>query len=84
MSKLRDYRDAERALDENLQRLEDLKNNPEMVRELEFEKRLMTLLKRYSKRTEDLLAFVKPTLGASLQAHENRRPYGKASSKKTE
>jgi len=83
MSKLRDYRDAERALDKNLQRLEDLKNNPELIKELEFEKRLMTLLKRYSKRTEDLLAFVKPALGASLQAQENRRPYGKASSKKT-
>jgi len=81
MSKLSDYRDAERALDKNLQRLESLKNNPELIKELEFEKRLMTLLKRYSKNTEDLLAFVKPVLGASLQAQEQRRPYAKTTSK---
>lgn len=82
MSKLKEYRDAERALNENLQHLEDLKNNTQLIKELEFEKRLMTLLKRYSKKTEDLLDFIRPVLVTGLKTQEQRPSYRRDARKK--
>lgn len=83
MSKLKEYRDTQQALTENLQRLEALKNNADLVNELEFEKKLMALLKRYSKKTEDLLAFIGPGLMGGLLAKEQRSVYGETARKKT-
>lgn len=82
MSKLEEYRDAERALYENLQRLENLKNNTQLIKELEFEKRLMMLLKRYSKKTEDLLDFIRPVLVTGLETQEQRPSHRRDARKK--
>lgn len=60
MSKLKEYREMENALQWHLERLEVLKNSAELVKELEFEKNLITLLDRYSKKMEDLIAFARP------------------------
>lgn len=83
MSKLKEYRDTQQALTENLQRFEALKNNADLIKELEFEKKLMTLLKRYSKKTEDLLVFIGPGLMGGMQAQEQRSVYGGTTRKKT-
>lgn len=40
------------------EKLEALKRNTELIEELEFEEKLMTLLKRYSKTVEDLKIFM--------------------------
>jgi hypothetical protein len=75
MSKLKEYRDVERALTENLQNLERLKNDAALIKELEFEKKLTMLLNRYSKRMEDLLAFISPGTVSGLKVQEQTPSY---------
>jgi hypothetical protein len=59
ISKLKEYHRVQSTLCQQLEKLETLKNNTELIRELEFEKKLMTLLKRHSKTLEDLLVFIR-------------------------
>ena len=83
MSLLKEFRDTENALNQQLKRMEKLKKNTALIKDLEFEQKLEALMKRYSKKMEDLLAFLQPTSPlAGNRAQERRAPYG-ATSKKT-
>lgn len=65
ISKLREYHEVQSTLNENLEKLDALKNDAELIKELEFEKKLMALLKRHSKTLEDLLGFIRNTGSAN-------------------
>jgi hypothetical protein len=83
MSLLKEFRDTENALSQQLKRMEKLKKNEALIKDLEFEKKLEALLKRYSKKMEDLLAFLQPPPPlAGTQVREQGAPYG-TNSKKT-
>lgn len=76
MSLLKEFRDTENALNTQLKRMETLKKDASLIKDLEFEKKLQTLMKRYSKKMEDLLAFLQPTLPMSgTHAQEKRATY---------
>ena len=82
MSLLKEFRDTENALHQQLKRMEKLKKNEALIKDLEFEKKLEALLKRYSKKMEDLLAFLQPIPPVTVtQAREQRAPYGTTSKK---
>jgi hypothetical protein len=59
MSRLKEFHDLEDALKIQLAQLEILRNEDELVAELEFEKKLITLMKRHGKQTDDVIAILK-------------------------
>ena len=63
MSKLSEYRDLEKKLNALMERLECLKGNSQLSKEMEFEKRLFSLMNRYSLKKEDLLSFLNSPFG---------------------
>lgn len=76
MSLLKEFRDTQNALNTQLKRMEMLKKNATLIKDLEFEKKLEALMKRYSKKMEDLWAFLQPTPPMSgTHAQENRATY---------
>lgn len=60
MSKLAEFRAAERALAEQLAHLESLKNDAGLKKEIEFEEELKRLLNQYGKSLRDVIAILDP------------------------
>jgi hypothetical protein len=63
LSKLAEFRAAERALQEQLAQLESLKNDASLKKEIEFEEKLQGLMKTYGKGLRDIIAILDPNPG---------------------
>ncbi|WP_407309232.1 histone-like nucleoid-structuring protein, MvaT/MvaU family [Pseudomonas sp. nanlin1] len=74
MSRLAEYRAAEKALKEQLAQLESMKNDSGLKKEIEFEEKLLDLMKSYSKGLRDVVAILDP-------AAYSRRPAAPAAPK---
>ena len=70
MSRLAEFRAAEKALQEQLAQLETLKNDVGLKKEIEFEEKLLDLMKHYDKGLREIIAILEPG-----------KPVGKPSSK---
>lgn len=76
MSRLKQFHDLEDALKIQIAQLEILKKEDELIAELEFEKKLTTLMKRYGKCSDDVIAILKWHLSsASVTVHESKADY---------
>ena len=60
LSRLAEFRAAEKALKEQIAQLEALKNNAGLKREIEFEQKLKDLMKFYGKNLRDIIAILDP------------------------
>jgi len=60
MSKLAEFRAAEKALAEQLAYLESLKNDGALKKEIEFEEKLRGLMSQYGKSLREVLAILNP------------------------
>lgn len=60
MSKLVEFRAAERALQEQLAQLEALKNDAGLKKEIEFESKLKALMESYDKGLKEIIAILDP------------------------
>ena len=60
MSKLLEFRKAEQALREQLARLESLKHDQELKREMEFEDKLKALLQEYGYKLQNIVDILDP------------------------
>ncbi|MFB4394200.1 MULTISPECIES: histone-like nucleoid-structuring protein, MvaT/MvaU family [unclassified Pseudomonas] len=60
MSRLAEFRAAEKALQEQLAQLEALKKDAGLKREIEFERKLLDLMKHYDKGLRDVIALLDP------------------------
>lgn len=60
MSKLLEFRKAEQALREQLARLESLKHDQELKREMEFEDKLKALLQEYDYKLQKIVDILDP------------------------
>ncbi|MCH4876260.1 transcriptional regulator [Pseudomonas sp. TMW22090] len=60
MSRLAEFRAAEKALQEQLKQLETLKNDAGLKKEMEFEEKLQGLMKTYGKSLRDVIAILDP------------------------
>lgn len=61
MSRLAEFRAAEKALQEELTRLESLKNDAGLKKEIEFEDKLKQLMAHYGKSLRDVIAILEPS-----------------------
>lgn len=77
MSRLAEFRAAEKALQEQMAQLEALKKDAGLKREIEFEQKLVGLMKSYDKSLRDIIAILDPK-GASkappTPVKQQRRP----------
>ncbi|HHN1485766.1 TPA: histone-like nucleoid-structuring protein, MvaT/MvaU family [Pseudomonas aeruginosa] len=73
MSKLAEFRAAEKALQEQLSALEALKNDSGLQREIEFEEKLKSLMAEYGANLGKVIAILDP---ASSLRKTNARPEG--------
>lgn len=75
MSRLAEFRAAEKALKEQIAQLEALKSDTRLKKEIEFERALQDLMKTYGKSLRDIIAILDPN-PASLAANtpKQRRP----------
>jgi hypothetical protein len=80
LSRLAEFRAAEKALQEQLAQLESLKNDAGLKKEIEFEEKLQGLMKTYGKSLRDIIAILDPNLGkasiAAVAAPKQRRARG--------
>ena len=60
MSRLAEFRAAEKALADQLAYLESLKNDAGLKKEIEFEEKLKNLLSSYGKSLKDIIAILDP------------------------
>lgn len=60
MSRLAEFRAAEKALQAQLAQLETMKNNAGLKKEIEFEEKLLGLMKSYGKSLRDIVAILDP------------------------
>lgn len=60
MSRLAEFRAAERALQEQLAQLDALKNHAGLKQEIEFEEKLTALMKSYDKSLRDVISILDP------------------------
>ena len=60
MSRLAEFRKAEKALQDQLKQLEKLKNDAGLKKEIEFEEKLQGLMKTYGKSLRDIIAILDP------------------------
>jgi len=60
LSRLAEFRAAEKALQEQLAQLETLKNDAGLKKEIEFEEKLLGLMKTYDKGLRDIIAILDP------------------------
>lgn len=76
MSKLLEFRKAEQALREQLARLESLKDDHELKKEMEFEERLHALLAKYGYELKNIVDILQPPSFPvpELEALGTRRP----------
>ena len=65
MSRLAEFRAAEKALQEQLAQLEALKNDAGLKKEIEFEEKLQALMKTYGKNLRDIIAILDPNPAAA-------------------
>ena len=65
MSRLAEFRAAEKALQEQLAQLEALKNDAGLKKEIEFEEKLQGLMSHYGKNLRDVIAILDPNMGTS-------------------
>lgn len=63
MSRLAEFRAAEKALADQLAHLESLKNDAGLKKEIEFEQKLTALMGEYSKSLRDVVAILDPEAG---------------------
>jgi hypothetical protein len=76
MSRLKEFHDLEDALKTQLAQLEILRNEDELIAELEFEKKMTALMKRYGKDSDDVIAILKWHLSSAVDTvHENKANY---------
>ena len=73
MSRLAEFRAAEKALQEQLAQLENLKNDAGLKREIEFEQQLQELMATYDKSLRDVIAILDPNPSASMPAAPRTR-----------
>lgn len=75
MSRLAEFRAAEKALQEQLAQLENLKNDAGLKKEIEFEKKLQALMSTYDKSLRDIIAILdpNPSNAAAAPAGPKRR-----------
>ncbi|MDD2047635.1 histone-like nucleoid-structuring protein, MvaT/MvaU family [Pseudomonas putida] len=76
MSRLAEFRAAEKALQEQMAQLEALKKDAGLKREIEFERKLVELMNSYGKNLRDIISILDPkavTKGAP-SAPKTRRP----------
>lgn len=76
MSRLAEFRAAEKALQEQLAQLESLKNDAGLKKEIEFEEKLQGLMKHYGKGLRDIIAILDPhpaKAGAATAAAPKQR-----------
>lgn len=78
MSRLAEFRAAEKALQEQLAQLEALKNDAGLKREIEFEGKLRALMGSYGKSLRDVVAILDPARFAyrapGIAPKQTRRP----------
>ena len=60
MSRLAEFRAAEKALQEQLAQLESLKNDAGLKKEIEFEEKLKKLMDSYGKSLRDVISILDP------------------------
>jgi len=65
MSKLVEFRAAEKALADQLAHLESLKNDVGLRKEIEFEQQLTSLLSQYGKSLKDVISILDPDAARS-------------------
>jgi hypothetical protein len=65
LSRLAEFRAAEKALQEQLAQLESLKNDAGLKKEIEFEEKLQGLMKTYGKSLRDIISILDPNPGKS-------------------
>jgi len=63
LSRLAEFRAAEKALQEQLAQLESLKNDAGLKKEIEFEEKLQALMKNYGKGLRDIISILDPNPG---------------------
>ncbi|GLU39176.1 MULTISPECIES: histone-like nucleoid-structuring protein, MvaT/MvaU family [unclassified Pseudomonas] len=63
MSRLAEFRAAEKALAEQLAYLESLKNDSSLKKEIEFEEKLKKLMSTYGKNLKDIIGILDPAAG---------------------
>ncbi|HXR00892.1 MAG TPA: histone-like nucleoid-structuring protein, MvaT/MvaU family [Pseudomonas sp.] len=68
MSRLAEFRAAERALQEQLAQLENLKNDVGLKKEIEFEQKLQALMSTYDKSLRDIIAILDPNPSSAAAA----------------
>jgi hypothetical protein len=68
MSRLAEFRAAEKALQEQLAQLEVMKNDTGLKREIEFEQKLLGLMKDYDKSLRDIKSLLDPTSSSTARA----------------
>ncbi|MFJ3073776.1 MULTISPECIES: histone-like nucleoid-structuring protein, MvaT/MvaU family [Pseudomonas] len=77
MSRLAEFRAAEKALQEQMAQLEALKKDAGLKREIEFEQKLVGLMKSYDKSLRDIIAILDPkaaTRSTASAPKQTRRP----------
>jgi hypothetical protein len=76
VSRLAEFRAAEKALQEQMAQLEALKKDAGLKREIEFEQKLVGLMKSYDKSLRDIIAILDPKAWPGLRqaAKQQRRP----------
>jgi len=62
VSRLAEFRAAEKALQEQLAQLEAMKKDAGLKREIEFEQKLVALMKTYDKGLRDIIAILDPAV----------------------
>jgi hypothetical protein len=68
LSRLAEFRAAEKALQEQLAQLESLKNDAGLKKEIEFEQKLQSLMGTYDKSLRDIISILDPNPAASSAA----------------
>lgn len=74
MSKLREFREAERKLREQMDLLEQLKADTSLKKELEFQEKLETLMKQYGVDVSGVVAILDPSASVSPSRTGRRKP----------
>ena len=73
MSKLAEFREIERQLEELMQKHDSLQNSEELKKDLQFADELNALVKEYGKTTEQVVQIIAPELLANKPAAPVRR-----------
>ncbi|QAX81818.1 histone-like nucleoid-structuring protein, MvaT/MvaU family [Candidatus Pseudomonas adelgestsugas] len=68
MSRLAEFRAVKKALQEQLAKLESLKKDAGLQKEIEFEEKLQDLMKYYSKNLCDIISILEPSYGKASTA----------------